>query len=1111
MAQSNHERIGRALELLNSGLRPFVEREMQAVHADNWIQAAQTGLREDRAQSKSKTKGPNWDTQALLAVMWDRWNDVFAKTLGRAERSLVSELRDTRNKWAHQESFTTDDVYRALDSIQRLLTVISAEQAEEVDRQKQELLRIRYEEQARREKRKSSTAGMEGQPAPGLKSWREIVTPHPDVASGRYQQAEFAADLGQVHRGEGSDEYKNPTEFFRRTFITDGLRQLLTDAVTRLSGTGGNPVIELQTNFGGGKTHSMLALYHASSGVSVADLPGIEGVLEAAELKQPPKARRAVLVGTAISPAQPHKKADGTVVNTLWGELAHQLLGKDGYKLVADADKQGVSPGDALREVLKKAAPCLVLIDEWVAYARQLYGKDGLPSGTFAANLTFAQALTEAAKTVPNALVVLSLPASDIEIGGEAGIQTLAALKDTIGRIQSPWRPATSEESFEIVRRRLFHPIADPKLFAARDAVVRAFSDLYQDQQQEFPAACREGDYERRMKAAYPIHPELFDRLYNDWSTLDNFQRTRGVLRLMAAVIHALWERQDAGLMILPASIPIDEPAVQFELKQYLEDPWVPVIEKDVDGPHSLPLQLDRENPNLGRYSACRRVARTIFLGSAPTLHTANKGLEDRQIKLGCAQPGEAVATFGDALRRLTDQATHLYVDGRRYWFSTQPSVVRLAQDRAAQQDPDGIVDEIKSRLREEQRLRGDFARVQSCPDSSADIPDEREARLVVLGPEYAHSRSDFSSPALKQATSILDHRDSGPRKYRNSLLFLVPDRARLAELEQAVRNYRAWKSVADEHETLNLDAFQKKQAHTKWEQAEETLRQRIPETYHWLLVPGQEDPKKAAAEGRTPKIEWQELRLQGNDPVAVRASKKLRNDELLITGFSPTRLRLELDRIPLWRGDHVDIKQLAEDFAQYLYLPRLRDTEVLLASVREGVGLLNWSTDAFAYADSFDSAASRYRGLQAGRLASIVLSGLVVQPNRATEQLQAEAAATAAASSGGVPTPGIGSVAAPVPLGPGPGQASASTASTPSRPTRFHGSVALDPNRVTRDAGKVADEVIQHLTGLLGSNVRVTLEVQADIKSGIPDSTVRTVTENCRTLHFKAHGFEEE
>jgi predicted AAA+ superfamily ATPase len=197
--------------------------------------------------------------------------------------------------------------------------------------------------------------------------------------------------------------------------------------------------------------------------------------------------------------------------------------------------------------------------------------------------------------------------------------------------MEATWRPASAEEGFEIVRRRLFQPITDPELFAARDLVVKAFAELYWGQSQEFPAGCREGEYERRVKAAYPIHPELFDRLYNDWSTLDKFQRTRSVLRLMAAVIHTLWDRHDTSLLILPATVPIDEQSVRNELTRYLDDPWVPVIENDVDGPNSLPLRLGRDNPNLGRYSACRRVARTIYLGSAPTLRTANQGLGARR------------------------------------------------------------------------------------------------------------------------------------------------------------------------------------------------------------------------------------------------------------------------------------------------------------------------------------------------------------------------------------------------------------------------------------------------------------------------------------------------
>src|SRR4030042_4769818 len=213
MAVSNRERVGKALELLNAGLKPFVERELKAVHGNKWLDAAQEGLREDRI---TITKGMKWDTQALLAIIWNQWNSVFNKTLGRTERSIVSELRDVRNKWAHQEPSTIDDTYRALDSISRLLTAISAPESEDIEKQKQEVLRIRFEEQTRKEIRKTVIAPIEGKPTGGLKPWREIVTPHPDVASGRYQQAEFAADLWQGFLSEGSVEYQDATEFYPR-------------------------------------------------------------------------------------------------------------------------------------------------------------------------------------------------------------------------------------------------------------------------------------------------------------------------------------------------------------------------------------------------------------------------------------------------------------------------------------------------------------------------------------------------------------------------------------------------------------------------------------------------------------------------------------------------------------------------------------------------------------------------------------------------------------------------------------------------------------------------------------------------------------------------------
>jgi hypothetical protein len=630
--------------------------------------------------------------------------------------------------------------------------------------------------------------------------------------------------------------------------------------------------------------------------------------------------------------------------------------------------------------------------------------------------------------------------------------------------------------------------------------------DLYGAQRQEFPNECREADYERRMKMAYPIHPELFDRLYNDWSTLDKFQRTRGVLRLMAAVIHSLWERQDSNLLILPGNIPVDDQIVQFELTRYLEDQWVPVIEKDVDGANSLPLALDRDNPNLGRYSAARRVARTIYMGSAPTMRAAHRGIDERQVKLGCVQPGEAVATFGDALRRLTDSATYLYVDGKRYWYSTQPTVTRLADDRAGQLTDDQVSDEIIKRLREEARTRADFSKVHACVPSS-DIPDEKEARLVILGPDFPHANRDDKSAARREAAAILESRGSSPRNYKNTLVFLAGDANRLRELEQAVRQYLAWTSIWNERVPLNLDQFQTRQAETKRQSADEAVDLRIAEAYHWLLVPGQPDPKG--------EVTWTDLKLQGQDSLATRAAKKLKNEECLLVQMGAVRLRTELDRVPLWTGNHVSVKQLCEYMARYLYLPRLRDEQVLIAAIQEGVSSLVWG-ETFAYAEGWDEQRQRYQGLRAGDATRILTDdrSLLVKPEAASAQFAKDKEAAAQSTNGGSPsatTPGAtDGTSGTVPVGSGTsGQPSPSP--EPAKPRRFHGSVQVDPLRLGRDASRIAEEVIQHLTGMVGSKVEITLEIHAELADGASDKLVRDVTENCRTLKFKDYGFEED
>ncbi|EKQ69986.1 putative ATPase (AAA+ superfamily) [Leptolyngbyaceae cyanobacterium JSC-12] len=1112
MAISNHERVGRALKLLHEGLYPYFEREMIDAYTHQWPLRAAAYFDKDSVAVQASLKTDLYD---FLKFMWSEWNDVFRKTLGKTERSLLSECQDIRNAWAHNPTFTTDDAYRALDTINRLLSAVSAPEAAEVEKQKQELLRLRFEDQAKRETRRATITPTEGQPQAGLKPWRDIATPHPDVASGNFQQAEFAADLWQVYLDQGSDEYRDPTEFYRRTYLTDGLQQLLTNALKRLSGQGGDPVIELQTNFGGGKTHAMLALYHLCQARQTSDLPSMEPVFQATGINQPPQnVNIAVLVGNKLQPSGivPYgfDAAKRPMIRTLWGELAWQLGGAEGYELVRQADETSTNPGDTLTHLFNRYAPCLILIDEWVAYARQLHDNPDLAGGSFDTQFTFAQTLSESAKNAKETLLVVSIPSSDIEIGGERGKEALDRLKNAIGRVESPWRPASAEESFEIVRRRLFQPLTDPTLFVQRDAVVKAFMDLYRSQSQEFPGECKDSDYKRRLKAAYPIHPELFDRLYTDWSTLDKFQRTRGVLRLMAKVIHTLWERNDQSLMILPAHIPMDDQQVQSELTRYLEDNWLPVIDKDVDGPNSLPLTLDCGNSNLGRYSACRRVARTVYMGSAPTLRAANRGIEDRRIKLGCVQPGETPPIFGDALRRLTDQATYLYLDGNRYWISTQPNVNRTAQERAEQlltRDRYPIWQQIIQRLKANTKAdknRGEFSTVHIAPDSTADIPDDctQGVRLVVLHPQYPHSRANQDSPARQWVEAALHHRGSSPRYYKNTLLFLAADQAKLETLERNTAQYLAWSAIVAEKETLNLDAFQTNQASTKLQQSNQEVDGNLRDTYQWLLIPTQPD-----AQG---SIQWREMRLQGQDTPILQASRKAVHEGDLLPVYSATNLRLDtLDRF-LWRNtNHIDLKQLWEYLTQYLYLPRLKDQNVLLEAVRSGIASTTWA-DSFAYAEGFDAATGKYLGLRVatGINPNISPQSLLVKPEVAQEQLDGERRREEREGRKEERE--------------GRKEESETTSQMPmsnqqltppsSRPVfrRFYGNIELDAMRINRDASAIANEVIQHLTALPGATVKITLEIDAEIPDGVPDDVARTVMENCRTLKFNRQSFEQ-
>lgn len=1135
---SNHDLMTKGFDRLLEALAPYIVRELiQTYGADFWKAGVVDKLYDDQKRDLPTSGKPSelaksLDIAKCLLLIEINWREVFGKKLPRDCKNYVIELKGKRNEWAHKgiEDVTDSNAFRALDTMSRLAEQIDPEAAGDINA----LLRqVRYGS-AEGSTAVTSNAGGSVEAAPerrksleqtkavrGLPSWREVMEPHMDVAEGRYKNAEFAADLAQVARGKGELEYRDPVEFFNRTYVTEGMKGLLVQSLRRVSGLDGEPVIQLKTAFGGGKTHSMLALYHMMRSRSrVGQIANLAPVFEAAGVSVVPEVHVAVLVGTALNPANAKRPATmpGITVNTLWGEMAFQLAESAGrpelYDYVKEADKRGVSPGsEVLANLFDACGCCLVLMDELVAYAKKLYGADKLPAGTLDNFITFIQELTEAARASKRSLVVASIPESDNEIGGEAGQRALEQIEHTFGRMESIWKPVGASEGFEVVRRRLFLNCKDE---TARDEVCFAFSKMYGENTAEFPTESRELEYRERMVSCYPIHPEVFDRLYEDWATLERFQRTRGVLRLMAAVIHELWMSRDPSPMIMPGSFPLDVPGVRDELTRYLDDNWNAVVDSEVDGKQSIPYRNDGNNGRYGSLLASRRVARTVMLGSAPDVGGQSvRGIERAHIRLGTVQPGENISVFNDALGTLQTSSSYLYSDanGNRFWYDTRPTLRKVAEDRAQMVKDSDALFEVESRLK---RLRkvDPFAGIHVCPASTLDVPDDQSLCLVVLPPAAKHRGRATESEALKLAAEMLAGRGTTPRTYKNMLVFAAADASYYPQILSAAKQYLAWDSIKADRESLNLDVAQTRETEQSARRADESLDAKIQEAYSWLIYP------RIDLLGGSMDIEWEvEHVAGGGESIVAKMARKLLSDEAAIQAWAPALLKMELDRV-LWKdSDRIQVKQLWEYLCSYCYLPRLSGYGVLEDAIKRGLE----SREYFGIAAGFSD--GRYMELSLGEARAFVNSSdLLVKPAVAQAQIDADAAAAraaaekAAADAGTTQDDGgfdveFGGTTTETYTNAGGGTSTVSTTEVTfvpkRRKTTFRMASKLDNTRVNRSIQNIMDEVVSQLNAI-GADVELTFEVRARVEDGIPPETVRAVSENCSTLGVGDFGFGE-
>ena len=935
-----------------------------------------------------------------------------------------------------------------------------------------------------------------------MKSWREVAVPHRDVLEGTFQQPEFAADITAVNTGRASREYQDATAFFDRTFITEGMSLLLTQVAQRLAGQGGEPVVQLQTAFGGGKTHTLLAVYHlATRKTPLSELAGIPALIDRAGLMDVPRAQVAVLDGTAHAPGQVWKRGKQTI-KTLWGELAWQLGGAEAFALLKDADLSGTSPGkDVLRELLERHAPCVILIDELVAYVRQFPEGQMLSGGSYDSNLSFVQALTEAVKLVPTAIVLASLPESDVEAGSQRGVAALRALERTFGRVQALWKPVATEEAFEIVRRRLFETVSDVK---SREAVCRAFADAYVAEGARLPAETQEGRYYDRLLQAYPIHPEVFDRLYEDWSTIDGFQRTRGVLKLMAKIIYRLWKDDNTDLMILPASLPLHDGSSRNELTYYLPQGWDAVIEQDIDGERAETTELENREPRFGQIGAARRVARTIFLGSAPSSvgnRVTARGLDRARIVLGCLQPGQVASVYSDALNRLADRLHYLNASGdkaqdtTRFWFDTRANLRREMEDR-------------KRRFDDKTEVRGKIAdalkRVVGNPPSfdgihiftpHADVPDDTALRLVILPPEHWYSR-DEARPAHDAVLDYVRHNGSKPRYRSNRLIFLAPDHGTLARVSDAARIALAWGSIVEDVKEgrLNIDLLQKNQAEKELRAAEDVLPRAARECYRWLLCPAQDAPSDPK-----PTIEAFPLGTTGGS-MSGEIERACGENELVISTWSPIHLRTTLSAL-YWHDSHKTANASAfyEDTLRYLYLPRLKSHEVLAQAIRSGIG----SRDFFGYA--YGESGSKFEGFQFGGGNAVFDDSLIlIEPGAAKAYEEANRPAPSASVTA---PPYSGSVTAGEPTT----QSSAEPTSAPpgTKAKTCHVTVEVPAVTAKMRLVQLSEEIVSVLCSDPNASVKLIVEISAEFPDGASETVKRAVTENANSLGLNAPDWE--
>lgn len=684
-----------------------------------------------------------------------------------------------------------------------------------------------------------------------LKPWYAIATPHEDIRLGRLDESIFAANLWEVVQGDAPPIYLDPEEFLRKTYMTAGMAATLKRVGSALSGgsDSGDRIMSLQTAFGGGKTHTLVALWHlARYADRLRTSPAAASLHEALAGNFPRQVRAvAVFTNQTCDPVQGRRTSSGIHTRTLWGEIAAQLGENTGlpmlYEMVRPNDEARTVPMGIFHEVLRAAAPCLILIDELADYC---VGAAGVAVGATTLadqTISFIQQLTEATALVPGAVVVATLPASKAEVASsEKGQEAFITLEKRFQRLGADVKPVADDEIYDVVRTRLFERITPPGQEDYPRIVAAAYHTMYANHANEVPIEAAKPSIRDQIAQAYPFHPELIDALYKRWGSHPDFQRTRGVLRLMASVIGDLWSRRDATTQSQPLIQPCHINWSLDPLNASLTRLWGPayqaVVAADVYGAGSNARKLDEERGgDYSREKIAQGIAAATLLGSFGG-QAERSGYSSKDLKYACSRPTLDWNYTDGAFVELENRCFYMHTAsagnlGKRYWFSTRPTlnrlIVRYRDQFAGQSFDTEIIDVIKAGI---ERGAGKDATWRPFVNPGIELAEQKSLALIVLPPALASNGDDETLKPVREAVQAISKKCGGKdRSYRNTLVFLAPTTRGLNKLRQAQRELAALKAIKAEF-SEQLDQEQKDDLKKRLESAEKTAADALGPAY---------------------------------------------------------------------------------------------------------------------------------------------------------------------------------------------------------------------------------------------------------------------------------------